>query len=115
MFHVFYTFTLFAPFVKMVFFLQIDVKFAQVFFLLLRLALKLLQKKIQTKKETLSIELGKDEIAVNGKKVAISSLEENIKAVKKESLVNLRVDVVDNFIFNFNIPRICRSNCHIFK
>ena len=44
------------------------------------------------KVEQLTIELSDNEVAVNGKKTTIEALPDSFKSVKKEALVNLRID-----------------------
>jgi biopolymer transport protein ExbD len=44
------------------------------------------------KVEQLTIELSDNEVAVNGKRTTIEELPESFKTVKKEALVNLRID-----------------------
>ncbi len=44
------------------------------------------------KVEQLTIELSDNELAVNGKRTTLEELPESFKTVKKEALVNLRID-----------------------
>jgi biopolymer transport protein ExbD len=44
------------------------------------------------KVEQLTIELSDNEVAVNGKRTTIEDLPDSFKTVKKEALVNLRID-----------------------
>jgi biopolymer transport protein ExbD len=44
------------------------------------------------KVEQLTIELSDNEVAVNGKRTTMEQLPESFKTVKKEALVNLRID-----------------------
>ena len=44
------------------------------------------------KVEQLTIELSDNELAVNGKRTTLEQLPESFKTVKKEALVNLRID-----------------------
>ena len=46
----------------------------------------------EKKVEQLTIELSDNEVAVNGKRTTIEDLPDSFKTVKKEALVNLRID-----------------------
>ena len=79
-------------FLLLIFFLVSSVFKKEELALLLNLPKTAKGKKESTKVQNITVEMTKDEIAFNGKKVSVLELEQDLKNVDKKKMVNLRVD-----------------------
>ena len=79
-------------FLLLIFFLVTSTFKKDEFALLLKLPTSQKGQGIEKEIKELTIEVSKDEIAFNGQKVPLTDLPERLKSVKKETLVQLRID-----------------------
>lgn len=79
-------------FLLLIFFLVSSVFKKEELALLLNLPKAAKGKEQASKNQDVTIELNKEEIAFNGKKVSIEELEEQLPSVDKKKIINLRVD-----------------------